>query len=63
MRDDQRVLRCHEPPGADPHAVVVWELRLEAHGILLPEMTTAVKPSEQRCTESCVVNGNGHCEA
>jgi len=26
-------------------------------------MAAAVKPSEQPRTESCVVSGNGHCEA
>jgi len=26
-------------------------------------MAVAVKPSEQPRTESCVVSGNGHCEA
>lgn len=38
-------------------------LRLEAHGSQSPEMATAVKPSRQPRTESCVMTGNGHCEA
>src|ERR1035441_4697550 len=36
---------------------------LEAHGIQSPEMGTAAKPSSQPRTESCVMSGNGHCEA
>jgi hypothetical protein len=38
-------------------------LRLEAHGSPSPAMATAVKPSQQPRTESCVMTGNGHCEA
>ena len=38
-------------------------LRLEAHGIQSPEMETAVKPSSQPRTKSCVMSGDGHCEA
>ena len=38
-------------------------LRLEAHEIQQPEMAALVKPSQQPGTESCVVSGNGHCEA
>jgi hypothetical protein len=36
---------------------------LKAHGIQSPEMAAAAKPSEQPRTKSCVVSGNGHCEA
>jgi len=36
---------------------------LQAHEILWSEMTAVVKPSQQPRTESCVVSGNGHCEA
>jgi hypothetical protein len=36
---------------------------LQAHEIQLPEMATAAKPSQRPRTESCVVSGNGHCEA
>jgi len=42
---------------------VVWELRLEAHGIQRSEMAALVKPSQQPGTESCVVCGNNHHEA
>jgi acyl-CoA reductase-like NAD-dependent aldehyde dehydrogenase len=38
-------------------------LRLEAHGSQSPAMATAVKPSQQPRTESCVMTGNGHYEA
>jgi hypothetical protein len=37
--------------------------RLEAHGSQSPVMATAVKPSRQPRTESCVMTGNGHYEA
>jgi hypothetical protein len=41
-----------------------WEsCALQAHDIQLPEMAIAVKPSQQPRTKSCVVSGNGHCEA
>ena len=36
---------------------------LKAHGGQFPEMETAAKPSSQPRTESCVMSGNGHCEA
>jgi hypothetical protein len=36
---------------------------LQAHEIQLSEMAAAVKLSQQLRTESCVVFGNGHCEA
>jgi hypothetical protein len=36
---------------------------LKAHGFQFPEMETAAKPSSQPRTESCVMSGNGHCEA
>ncbi len=36
---------------------------LQSHEIQLPEMVTVAKPGQQPCTESCVVSGNGHCEA
>jgi len=38
-------------------------LRLEVHAVQLPEMATAAKRSSQPRTESCVMSGNGHCEA
>jgi hypothetical protein len=36
---------------------------LKAREIQSPEMETAAKPSSQPRTKSCVVSGNGHCEA
>src|SRR5215470_12202184 len=36
---------------------------LKAHETMSPEMAAAVKPSRQPRTESCVVSGNGLCEA
>src|SRR5215469_14826720 len=36
---------------------------LKARGIQSFEITTAAKLSSQPRTESCVVSGNGHCEA
>jgi hypothetical protein len=36
---------------------------LQAHEIQRPEMAAQTKPSPQSGTESCVVSGNGHCEA
>ena len=36
---------------------------LQAHEIQSPEMAAAAKPNQQPCTKSCVVSGNGHCEA
>jgi hypothetical protein len=36
---------------------------LKAHEVQFPEMETAAKPSSQPRTESCVMSGNGHCEA
>jgi hypothetical protein len=46
-----------------PACTVVWELRLEAHEIQLPEMATAAELSQQLRTESCVMPCNGHCKA
>jgi hypothetical protein len=36
---------------------------LKARGNQSPEMEAAVKPSSQPRTKSCVVSGDGHCEA
>jgi hypothetical protein len=41
----------------------VWSCALQAHGIQPPEMVAAVKLSQQPRTESCVVAGDGPCEA
>jgi hypothetical protein len=35
----------------------------KAHEVRWSEMAAAVKLSQQPRTESCVVPGNGHCEA
>jgi hypothetical protein len=45
------------------HVRICEGCALQAHGIQLPEMAAAVKLSQQLRTESCVVSGNGHCEA
>ena len=36
---------------------------LQARQVLPSGMAATAKPSKQPCTESCVVSGNGHCEA
>jgi hypothetical protein len=36
---------------------------LKTHGVQSPEMETAAKPSPQPRTKSCVMPGDGHCEA
>ena len=41
----------------------LYGLCLEAYGIQSPEMETAAKPSSQPRTKSCVMFGDGHCEA
>ncbi len=41
----------------------VGSCALQAHEIQPPKMAAAVKLSQQLRTESCVVVGNGHCEA
>jgi len=38
-------------------------LRLETHEVQSPEMETAAKPSSQPRTKSCVMSGDGRCEA
>ena len=38
-------------------------LRLETHEVQSPEMEIAAKPSSQPRTKSCVMSGDGHCEA
>ena len=45
------------------HVRICEGCALQAHEIQLPEMAAAVKLSQQLRTESCVVAGNGHCEA
>jgi hypothetical protein len=41
----------------------VGSCALQAHEIQPAKMAAAVKLSQQLRTESCVVVGNGHCEA
>jgi hypothetical protein len=45
------------------HVRICGSCALQAHEIQPPEMAAAVKFSQQPCTESCVVTGNGPCEA
>ena len=47
----------------DAHVRICAGLRLETHEVQSPEMETAAKPSSQPRTKSCVMSGNGHCEA
>jgi hypothetical protein len=47
----------------EPYARFCEGCALQAHEIQLSEMAAAVKLSQQLRTESCVVFGNGHCEA
>lgn len=49
--------------GTEPYARWCESCALQAHEIQLPEMVAVAKPSQQPCTESCVVSGNVHCEA
>jgi hypothetical protein len=46
-----------------PHLRICAGCALKAHETMSPEMATAVKLSRQPRTESCVVSGNGLCEA
>jgi hypothetical protein len=52
-----------EPDAGKPHVRICAGCALKAHETMSPEMATAVKPSRQPRTESCVVSGNGLCEA
>ena len=52
-----------EPYAGNPPVRFCAGCALKAHGTMSPEMATAVKPSRQPRTESCVVSGNGPCEA
>ena len=52
-----------EPCAEKPHAGICESCALQAHEIQPPEMVAAVKSSQQLRTESCVVAGNGPCEA
>jgi hypothetical protein len=46
-----------------PHVRFCAGCALKAHETMSLEMATAVKLSRQPRTESCVVSGNGLCEA
>ena len=55
-------------PSEEPYALTsartdLCGLCLEAYEVQSPEMETAAKSSQQPRTESCVMTGNGHCEA
>ena len=52
-----------EPYAGMPHVRFCPGCALQARRTQLPEMAAAAKPSEQPRTESCVVSGNGRCEA
>jgi hypothetical protein len=52
-----------EPDAGKPHVWICAGCALKAHETMSPEMATAVKLSRQPRTESCVVSGNGLCEA
>ena len=58
-----RGITPEEPAAVILHGGVCEGCALKAHEVQLPEMVTAVKPSRQPRTESCVVSGDGHCEA
>jgi hypothetical protein len=47
----------------DGNVEISGRCALKAHETMSPEMAAAVKPSRQPRTESCVVSGNGLCEA
>jgi group II intron reverse transcriptase/maturase len=52
-----------EPDALVAHVRICGGCALQAHGIQQPEMAVLVKPSQEPGTESCVVSGNGRCEA
>jgi hypothetical protein len=52
-----------EPYAGKPHVRFCAGCALKAHGSQSPEMATAVELSRQPRTKSCVMTGNGHCEA
>jgi hypothetical protein len=52
-----------EPTAGNLHGGVREGCALKAYGIQSFEIMTAAKLSSQPRTESCVVSGNGHCEA
>ena len=52
-----------EPGALAAHAGICAGCALKAHVTQPPGMAAAAKLSQQPRTESCVVSGNGHCEA
>ena len=52
-----------EPDAGDRPVRFDEDCALQAHEIQQSEMAALAKPSQQPGTESCVVSGNGHCEA
>ncbi len=56
-------LMTEEPDDRVGHVRICGGCALQAHEIQQPEVAALVKPSQQPGTESCVVSGNGHCEA
>ncbi len=62
-RDSRMVKSKGKPDAGNLHVRFDEDCALQAHGIQQPEMVALVKPSQQPGTESCVVSGNGHCEA
>ena len=63
MSGRNRRVRLEEPAAGNLHGGVRPGCALKAHGVQFPEMETAAKPSSQPRTKSCVMSGNGHCEA
>jgi hypothetical protein len=65
-RNEKRFAVTHPrwvPCAGIPLARIWAGCAVQVRRTLSPEMAAAVKPSEQPRTESCVVSGNGHCEA
>jgi hypothetical protein len=56
-------LATEEPDELIAHVRVCGGCALQAPESQRSEMAALVKPSQQPGTESCVVPGNGHCEA
>ena len=58
-----RGVTLEEPAAVILHGGICEGCALKAYGIQLFEITTAAKLSSQPRTESCVMSGDGHCEA
>jgi len=52
-----------EPDAGKPHVRICAGCALQVRLTQPSEMAAAAKPSEQLRTKSCVVTGNGRCEA